>query len=636
MRKLQLILLLLLAYCIMSLKTGTNSYLTGYVAQVRLLDSAFSSLLQYADATINTPHGIDSIRQRINSVRLQLKASDIWLRYLEPIAYKKLNGPLPVEWENEVFEKHERPYRREGAGLSLAWLYLNTPSPNPDTLHKLIADARPAFQTFLADSITSELTRPGNLLLCNRLYLLNLATIYTTGFDCPDDTRVIPELQYMMQQVRGLYLSYNAAYPSQPLSPAYLALYDKAISFVATQSRTYHQFDHFTFIRSYINPLFALNRQLILDYNVVSKSYNDYSLNNQATGIFDKQLYTAQNALGIYSLVEDSSAIRSILAVGKLLFYDPILSGNNERSCASCHKPTQFFTDTTQPTAEAFAHLGHLDRNTPTLLNAPAQHLLMLDGRLLSLQAQALDVITNPREMGSADTQILQKVLSCKEYKNTFRRLLRYTPEEKEITLSHITSAVTAYYAQFSNASSSFDNAIMHGSTLSPAAISGFNLFMGKAKCATCHYLPQFGGVPPPYINSEFEVVGTPADTAYHSLCADKGRYLVNPAPETLNAFRVPTVRNAAHTMPYMHNGVFSSLQQLIDFYDAGGGAGHGLSVPNQTLSSDSLHLSPPEKQDLITFIHSLDEHIIFDTPPTHLPAAALPQLRARTVGGLY
>lgn len=159
---------------------------------------------------------------------------------------------------------------------------------------------------------------------------------------------------------------------------------------------------------------------------------------------------------------------------------------------------------------------------------------------------------------------------------------------------------------------------------------------MSKAQCGTCHFVPHFNGIKPPYIGSEFEVLGVPADTSYKKLSDDLGRYGVNPATETMHAFRTSTVRNAAFTKPYMHNGVFRTLEEVIDFYDGGGGAGKMLDVPNQTLSSDSLKLTPLEKKQLLAFMHSLNENIIFDQPPFSLPVSADKSLNNRKVGGEY
>jgi cytochrome c peroxidase len=242
----------------------------------------------------------------------------------------------------------------------------------------------------------------------------------------------------------------------------------------------------------------------------------------------------------------------------------------------------------------------------------------------------------NSSEMNNDEKELVKKVMSCREYKDVFKKLLRYTPEEKEVTLSHIVSAITFYYADFSNYSAPFDDAINDKVSISQEATKGFNLFMSKAQCGTCHFLPVFNGVKPPYIGSEFEVIGVPEDTGYTKLSADKGRYDVNPAKETLNAFRTGTIRNAAHTKPYMHNGVFQTLDQVIDLYDAGGGAGKKLVVNNQTLSTDSLKLSKAEKNELIAFMQSLNENIIFEKPPSALPVSANKELNKRKVGGEY
>jgi cytochrome c peroxidase len=116
----------------------------------------------------------------------------------------------------------------------------------------------------------------------------------------------------------------------------------------------------------------------------------------------------------------------------------------------------------------------------------------------------------------------------------------------------------------------------------------------------------------------------------------DKGRFGFNPSQETLNAFRTGTVRNSSFTTPYMHNGVFRTLREVMDFYNAGGGAGRALQVPNQTLSSDSLKLSEAEIKAIIQFIESLNEKIEFPKPPAKLPVSDMKALNTRKVGGEY
>lgn len=595
------------------------------------------SLLKLVQASnLADPSAIERIRERLHGNRMKLKSVDFWLRYFEPIVYRRINGPLPVEWENEVFEKFEPPYRREGAGLSLAELYLDEASPSRDSLFSLVNKSLEAISTFEADSITVELRTPDHFFLANRLFLLNLAAIYTTGFECPDTSRVIPELRSMMEAVGEIYSAFNNEFRETGLSAEYLARYAAATRFVNEQPGNISSFDHYEFIREFINPLFAQNQQFIRENGVRTRNFNDYSLDNNATSIFSKSLFHPQNTRGIYSLITDEELLGEIKSVGKLLFYDPILSANNSRSCASCHKPAEFFTDTSVATAFRFDHQGRLERNTPSLINSIFNHLLMLDGRHISLQDQGKDVMHNPEEMNLGAEELVKKVMSCREYRDAFKKFLRHTPEEKEVSIDHITSALSYYFADFSFYDAPFDEAMNYRSAIGEDARRGFNLYMSKSQCATCHFVPTFSGVRPPYIGTEFEVLGVPADTTYTTLSNDKGRYLVNPATETANAFRTTTLRNAAHTKPYMHNGVFHSLEQVIDFYDGGGGAGRKLNVPNQTLSSDSLRLSGDEKRQLIAFIHTLSENINFDTPPGKLPPSGDRKLNNRKVGGEY
>lgn len=619
-----------------SLKQGKeyNNLYTSSVGDFHKQLADLTASIKNSD--LNNNQSKASIKQQIWNCRLKMKGLDFWFRYLEPNVYRKINGPLPVEWENEVFEKFEPPYKREGAGLSLAEQYLDEKNIRKDSLATLIELSIDALNTFRADSITSQLNSYHHFFLANRLFLLNLAAVYTTGFECPDTNHIIPELRVLLKDVKDIYGTFDETFTSTPLSKDYLTLYDHTLSFVNNQPDQFSSFDHFAWIKDYVNPLFRMNQQFIRSYSVVTKNYNDYTLNNDCNSIFDKSLYSPQNSKGIFSLLDDEKVLSEIKQVGKLLFYDPILSANNARSCASCHKPTEYFTDTAVNTAFQFNRVDHLPRNTPSLINVGFNHLIMLDGKHISLQDQAKDVMHNSIEMNGSEQDLVKKVLSCKEYKDAFKKFLRYTPEEKEVTLSHIVSAITFYYTDFSNYAAPFDDAMNNRQPVSPNAKKGFNLFMSKAQCGTCHFLPIFNGVKPPYIGSEFEVIGVPEDSLYHKLSDDKGRYNVNPAPETLHAFRTSTIRNASFTKPYMHNGVFHSLDQVIELYDAGGGAGKKLAVSNQTLATDSLKLSKEEKAELIAFIQSLNEKIVFEQPPTKLPSSSNKELNQRKVGGEY
>ncbi|GIV33225.1 MAG: cytochrome-c peroxidase [Chitinophagales bacterium] len=629
-------ILIITLYSFNTLHPKTD-YIHCYEATISALLQEEHELVAFLQTTDSlSSEEIARIGKKIAQCRLKLKAADFWLRYLDPLGYKKINGPLPVEWESEVYRKWDKPTRREAAGFTLAELHLNEDHVSRDTLLRLIGQAAEATALFLADSITEPLHSYHHFFFANRLFLMNLAAIYTTGFECPDPERVIPELRQLLASVSEICKCFDKSFPAQALPQSYHLLYDTMMIFVRNQPDDFTRFDHFTFIRDYVNPLFAMNQQLIRKHGAVSRSINDYVLNNEATSIFDKSLFTIQYPKGIFSLVEDSAVLEEMDRAGKLLFYDPILSGNNQRSCASCHKPFQYFTDTTVRTPLQYDSINRLPRNAPSLVNVIYNHLVMLDGRHFSLQEQAREVITNPTELAGTEKEIMEKIMSCREYRTLFKRLLRYTPGEKTVNLKHIVSAITFYYSKFSRYYSPFDEAMLNNTEIDARVQNGFNVFMSKGQCATCHFVPLFNGVKPPFNNSEFEVIGVPADTFYSKVSPDSGRYQAVPVPEMLHAFRTTTLRNTQFTGPYMHNGVFSSLEQVIDFYDGGGALGRKLPLPHQTLSADSLHLTPEEKEDLILFMHALTEKVRFEAPPASLPESSNRALNTRKPGGLY
>ena len=176
--------------------------------------------------------------------------------------------------------------------------------------------------------------------------------------------------------------------------------------------------------------------------------------------------------------------------------------------------------------------------------------------------------------------------------------------------------ALAAYLRSLQALDSRFDRAT-RGDTalLTSNERRGFTLFMGKARCGTCHFAPLFNGATPPtFTEAEPEVIGTPAGPlgtrGGRRIDPDAGRFAVDRVGLHRFAFKTPTLRNIALTAPYMHNGVFRTLEEVLDFYDGGGGAGRGIATPQQTLPSDSLHLSREEKQDIIAFLGSLTDTV--------------------------
>lgn len=143
-------------------------------------------------------------------------------------------------------------------------------------------------------------------------------------------------------------------------------------AYLNTCAPGFSNFNRFEWIKK-INSIYTSNAFLIEEYHIKSRNFNDYALNNYVHNLYDKELYTAQNPLGIYAAVNDWKIITEIAAIGKILFYDPILSGNNRRSCANCHKPTLAFADTAGNDALNYTQTGYLKKDT----NQPSNRLRM-------------------------------------------------------------------------------------------------------------------------------------------------------------------------------------------------------------------------------------------------------------------
>ena len=610
---------------------NSNEYKSTYSYFLNAFENSNESMQGYANSgDVN----VDSLRALIHQARMDLKPLDFWFRYANPIQYKLINGPLPVEWETEVFEKYEKPYKRIGRGLTLAEIALD--ENDTQGVLKNISSINSALNHFKPDSMVELFKTADHFAFCNRLYILNLSTLYTTGFECPNQDQIIPELLSMLKGVRTIYTAYTNTYTNNPLSGEYLEKYDACIRWVENQPMNPQFFDHYTFVSQYVNQLYRLHANWLLKNGFRSKSMLDYTINKEALSIFDKEIYRGQNTKGIFIRVNNVDDLNKIEQLGRLLFNEPLLSGNIQRSCASCHIPEQDFTDTTQATALAFNYKGKLKRNAPSLLNSEYNHLIMQDGKHLTLQEQALSVITNPEEMNCPESLILKRVLSCKTYKVMLSDLSKLTPQAPAPSIAHILSALTYYYSKFNAAKSSFDDAMELKSDLSLGARRGFNLFMSKAQCATCHFLPIFNGVKPPFVGSEFEVLGVPDDTAFKTYGADSGRYLINPSFETLYAFRTGTLKNINRTAPYMHNGVYKTLREVVVFYNEGGGNGRGLNIGNQTLSSDNLELTEQEISDILVFLSTLNENYTIDKQAIELPKSKHKQFNKRVFGGIY
>ncbi len=315
--------------------------------------------------------------------------------------------------------------------------------------------------------------------------------------------------------------------------------------------------------------------------------------------------------------------------LGRLLFFDPILSQNRRVACGSCHLPERALADGRHVGA-ALAQVagGVLPRSTPTIFNVRFQHSQFWDGRADSLETLALMPVENALEMGSSREQAVRDVAAVPAYVSLFRAA--YNSEVDE----HALRRAIASFLRSVTANASPADRYLAGdeAALSPDATSGFNLFFGKARCSRCHYLPLFAGTEgPSFVATEFRITGVP-ERGQAVLTRDPGRGGVTGLPdseaiELRHAFKAPTLRNIDKTAPYMHNGAFDTLEQVIDFYDRGPEA-RGYTVPNLdvVMQPGPLSLSSDEKRQLVTFLREgLSDLSQVPALPTSVPSGLVP-----------
>jgi cytochrome c peroxidase len=278
-------------------------------------------------------------------------------------------------------------------------------------------------------------------------------------------------------------------------------------------------------------------------------------------------------------------------ALGKRLFFDRRLSRSATRACSSCHVPERAFADG-RVTPASLVPTTPLLRNTPSLLYAPLEALLTWDGRVRTADRQALVVIHTAAEMGLTDTELTRTVEADPSYRTAFHDLL-----DEDVTPQNISLALAEYEASAFVPGDAPIDRFARGeiAVLSADARTGMDVFAGKGRCARCHIPPVFGGTrPPDFTAPVFAVLGVPRSPGVRVLDADRGRD---------GAFKVPTVRNVARTAPYFHHGRYATLEQVVDFYDQGGGTGLGLDVPAQDPEIRPLHLTSEERRVLLVFM---------------------------------
>ncbi|MDR6966114.1 cytochrome c peroxidase [Flavobacterium arsenatis] len=542
---------------------------------------------------------LDSLQNALSSTRLHYKKIEFILAFYYPEYVKEhLNG-APLLF----IKKGTSPMVLEPEGLQvLDELVFSDEAKASKVQISALAKRLTSNYGLLCESIHKKKPTGNWQIKAMRLELVRIFTLGITGFDTPGSLNALPEATASMQ---GMLEFLNQSETNSTAIKDCELLFTQAID-VLKKANSFEAFDRLAFLKSYIDPLYAklgaLDGEASPEFLTSTSAWNSKSTSIFSDDFLDPYFFTDLKR------EEDSDALR---ALGKQLFYDPIISGDQKMSCATCHDPKKAFTD---GNARSLSNLQGKTvlRNAPTLLNAVYADRFFYDLRAFTLEQQAEHVIFNTSEFNTAYAEILQKLNGIPEYSNQFKKLFG----EKKINRDQFSKALASYVLSLNSFNSTFDQFIRNEiNTLPEEVRNGFNLFMGKANCGTCHFAPTFSGLVPPFYNeNESEILGVlnhPKD-AVVKLDADKGRFdnqiFSEKAPIYEHSFKTTTVRNVGFTAPYFHNGAYKTLDEVVDFYNKGGGEGVGLSVYNQTLSPDPLDLNEKEIKDLIAFMKSLDD----------------------------
>ncbi|HEX6809887.1 MAG TPA: cytochrome c peroxidase, partial [Gemmatimonadaceae bacterium] len=455
--------------------------------------------------------GLDTALQRgaspsaiaaFRAARSDYKHIETLLEAFAPTAVEALNGP-PEE------PSEDKPYVALGAPAGFqvieAALFYHD-DPGRDSLASTVRAMRRAVVALRG--MTSRVTiSDADLLDALRLEIARIATLGVAGFDAPQSGDAIVECAESLEGARSLV---RAAAGESPDGRAVVpwSRVDSALTRAAAYLRLHSQFDslnRLTFIVAYANPAahaIADARRTLPAPPALRRLWRQSAASVYENGAFDASAFAP---------VDAPSSSAALLALGGRLFVDPTLSGPRTRSCAFCHDPSRAFTDGRARSA-LLTHTSGNDRNTPTLVNAGYAPLLFDDLRARSLEMQAGMVLASPTEMASSPELAAARLRRDPGYVAAFARAFPRA-RDRSITAEQLRLALGAYVRSLNALDSRFDRAVQGDTAaLSPTERFGFTVFAGKARCATCHFLPLVNGtMPPDFVASEAEIIGTPA-----------------------------------------------------------------------------------------------------------------------------
>ncbi|GAB3940042.1 cytochrome c peroxidase [Spirosoma harenae] len=599
-------------------KTIYNQFLTD--------KAQFHQQVKQLTEYVQTGASVDTMRAAFKRSRLAYKRIEWLLEYYQPALATRVNGPPIVEVEDD--DPTQTPILPRGLQVVEPYLFPEYDSTQKDSLvHELTVLI--SYASRLEQGIPANRITDSEIFDAVRQQLFRIQTLGITGYDAPEARTGLAEAATSFRALQRALQTYENRLPesvSVKLESCWLAAI-RALE----QSPDFENFDRVLFIRNQLYPLCRTLQKARQALDIVPATGGRF-LSPQAATLSDSGVFRTNYLINF----GDFTSTPQKVALGRTLFFDPLLSGNNARSCASCHQPERAFTDG-RTKSRAFGSMRkRVKRNAPTLLNAGLQNAQFYDSRVIYLEDQAHDVLKNAEEMHASSDEVAQKLTASNMYRKLFSDAF-----PNGLTPHNVRNALASYVRSLTSLNARPDR-YLRGElvALSADELAGFNLFLGKARCATCHFFPIYNGFTPPhYEKTESEIIGVPGKAKIRKarLDTDLGKFTTFQKNIHRFAFKTPTVRNVALTAPYMHNGVYRTLDQVVDFYNRGGGKGIGIDLDSQTLAEDNLKLSIPEQKALVAFMNALTDTTGLTKRPAQLPLVdGNPELNKRKIGGRY
>ncbi|RMZ59925.1 cytochrome-c peroxidase [Chryseobacterium nematophagum] len=560
------------------------------------LDQLKTDAYQFSEDKIS----LEDLQNSLSTTRRSYKEIEFYIAYYYPeFAKTHLNAAPLFHLEAAGTSAYTLP--PEGLQVLDELIFSEEASHNKEKIKEISAFLYNSYASFYLHSTKNGLSKGNNKTLPLRIELIRIYTLGITGFDTPGSLHISEEASHALLGIKK-YINDDLYFKNYNIQKANVILSESIL--YLSKNTNFETFDRIEFYKKYIQPLYeefgnwdgrSDDLREFSGWNVTSKNFF-------SSDFLDPYFYT---------LLQSGDNTPEIRSLGKKIFYDQNISDNQKMSCATCHLPENAFTDLKMK-SQSNIQGKTVIRNSPSLYNAVFAKRFFYDMRAFYLEQQVEHVIYNEQEFNTSYENIIKKLKVIPEYKKAFKSNF----SNGKINRENFSKALSSYVASLYSFESDFDQFMRNEKEVSEDVKKGFNLFMGKANCATCHFAPHFSGLVPPFFNeNESEVLGVtkkPLNQKPIELDADLGRVNSPVKKENSwiyeNSFKTMTVRNIALTKPYFHNGAFNTLEEVLEFYNEGGGEGIGLPMKNQTLPPDKLNLTNLEIKQIIAFLNSLTD----------------------------